>query len=122
MLPMVTIQIADDMLVLDVQGLDKLWSLRSTLRIPLAHVKGAASAAGVERGWFQGLRVGGTFIPGLLTAGTFYQKEGFVFWDVHDSENAIRIGLDHEHYKELIVEVENPVVAVETINNAIGGR
>ncbi|MEP6779249.1 MAG: hypothetical protein ABJC26_05110 [Gemmatimonadaceae bacterium] len=119
---MVTIQIADDMLVLDVQGLDKLWSLRSTLRIPLAHVTSVEAAAGAKQGWFDGLRLGGTFIPGLLRAGTFYQNEGLVFWDVHNRENAIRIGLDDEHYKGLIVEVENPAAAVETIKNAIGGR
>lgn len=96
---MVTIQIAGDMLGLEMQGFDKLWSLRSTLRIPIAHVKGAADAAGVERDSFHGLRVGGTFNPCLLTAGTFYQKEGFVFGDVHNSEKAIRIGLDHEHFR-----------------------
>ncbi len=115
---MVTIEIIDEMLVLDVHGLDKLWSLRSTLRIPLAHIKSAESAAGLERSWFDGLKLGGTFIPGLLTAGTFYNRDGFVFWDVHDSARAIRIALEHETYRELIVEVENPESAVATITNA----
>ena len=118
---MVTIEIIDGTLLLDVHGLDKLWSLRSTLRIPLTHVKGATSAAGLERDWFDGLKLGGTFIPGVLTAGTFYNRDGFVFWDVHDSARAIRIALEHETYRELIVEVESPETAVATINNAVSG-
>ncbi len=116
---MVTIEITDGTLVLDVHGLDKLWSLRSTLRIPLAHVKSAETAAGLERGWFDGLKLGGTFIPGVLTAGTFYTRDGFVFWDVHDNARAIRIALEDETYRELIVEVESPETAVTTINHAI---
>ena len=116
---MVTIEIVDGTLVLEVHGLDKLWSLRSTLRIPITHVKKAESAAGLERGWFDGLKLGGTFIPGVLTAGTFYNRDGFVFWDVHDNARAIRIALEDETYHELIVEVESPETAVITINNAI---
>ena len=118
---MVTIEITDGTLVLEVHGMDKLWSLRSTLRIPLEHVKGAESATGLERGWFDGLKLGGTFIPGLFTAGTFYHRDGLVFWDVHDNARAIRISLEHETYRELIVEVENPESAISTVNNAIMG-
>lgn len=119
---MVSVEIAGDMLVLEVHGLDKLWSLRSTLHIPLSHVTKAETAEGAERGWFQGIRLGGTFVPGVLTAGTFYQKDGFVFWDVHDSAKAIRISLNHETYHELVVEVASPNDAVTTINSAIKGR
>jgi hypothetical protein len=116
---MVTVGISEGMLVIDVQGLDKLWSLRSTLRIPLTHITGAEIEAGPALGWFDGLRLAGTFLPGVLSAGTFYHRDGLVFWDVHDRANAIRIMLEHETYKELVVEVADPADAVKRITAAI---
>ncbi len=116
---MVTIEIDNDELVLEVRGLDKLWSLRSTLRIPLAHIASVQTAEGAERGWFDGLKLAGTALPGVITAGTFYQHGELVFWDVHDGQNAIRIALVHERYKELIVEVAEPSVTVRSITAAL---
>ena len=62
----------------------------------------------------------GTSIPGVITAGTFYQNGKRVFWDVHHPENTIVIELHDERYDELIVEVANPEIAVQTITAAIG--
>ena len=36
----VQITVADGVATLEVQGLDKLWSLKSRLEIPLAHIRG----------------------------------------------------------------------------------
>jgi hypothetical protein len=119
---MVTIELHDEQLVLEVLGLDKLWSLRSTLRIPLAHVRKAEDASGASLGWFEALKLGGSALPGLLTAGTFYHHGGLVFWDVHRGESAIRITLEHETYRELVVEVEDPADAIAKINAAVTSR
>jgi hypothetical protein len=81
-------------------------------------VVSAQTAEGAERGWFDGLKLAGTALPGVITAGTFYQHGELVFWDVHDGANAIRIQLDHERYKELIVEVAEPSSDVQRINHA----
>jgi len=37
-------------------------------------------------------------VPGVITAGTFYQDCGRVFWDVHDPEKTVTIDLHHELY------------------------
>jgi hypothetical protein len=118
----VTIELTEGHLILDVQGLDRLWSLRSTLRIPIEHVRGAQEAAGAGLGWFEALKLGGSSLPGVLTAGTFYQNGGLVFWDVHDGTTAIRIALHDETYRELVVEVEDPAETVARINAAVGRR
>ena len=44
----------------------------------------------------------------MLTAGTFYQQGGVVFYDVHDPDGTIVLELEHERYNRLIVEVEAP--------------
>jgi hypothetical protein len=50
----------------------------------------------IAHGWWRGLRMPGTNIPGVLTAGTFYQDGKRVFWDVHNPENTVVIELKHE--------------------------
>lgn len=119
---MVGITIADDRLHFDVEGWDRLWSLKSHLDIPLDHVVDVRADPEPARGWWHGLRLPGTDIPGILTAGTFYHLNGAVFYDVHDPENTIVIQLDHEHYKQLVVEVENPGETAARIQSAIAAR
>lgn len=117
---MVSISIVGDALALEVNGLDKLWSLRSRLEIPLAHIQSVRTASDEARKWFHGLKLAGSNVPGLLTAGTFYQDGGLVFWDVHDPTKAIAIDLSHEQYRRLIVEVEDPAAALSAIDQARG--
>ena len=105
---MVQISIEGDRVHFDVEGLDRLWSLRSRLDIPLAHIRAVQIDPEAARGWWHGLRLLGTNIPGILTVGTFYQHREIVFYDVHDPERTIVLELEHETYKRLIVEVEDP--------------
>jgi hypothetical protein len=64
----------------------------------------------------------GSNIPGVLTAGTFYQDGQRVFWDVHNPDNTIVIELRDERYNELIVEVADSQAAVELIKGVKGTR
>jgi hypothetical protein len=116
---MVDLSVSDGNLVMHVQGIDKLWSFKSSLEIPLAHVSGARADAAVAHGWWHGLRNPGTNIPGVITAGTFTQHGKRIFWDVHNPDNTIVIELTDERYNELIVEVEDPNFAVEMVRAAL---
>src|SRR5215204_7715352 len=117
---MAEVELAEDTLVIHVLGMDRLWALRSRLEIPLSHVSGAEAAAEVARRWWQGLRSGGTHVPGVITAGTFHQEGERVFWDVHDPEKAIVIRLRDERYERLVIEVEDPSATVAAIREALG--
>jgi hypothetical protein len=119
---MVHISIEGDRVHFDVVGLDKLWSLRSRLDIPLAHIRAVQIDPDAARGWWHGLRLLGSNIPGVLTVGTFYQHGEIVFYDVHDPERTIVLELDHEKYKRLIVEVENPQTARTMLDQALKGK
>lgn len=117
--PMVELETADGKLQLHVRGMDKLWALRSTLEIPLHHITGVHADPEIARGWWHGLKVAGANIPGVLTAGTFFQHGQRVFWDVHDPDKTIVIGLRDENYQQLIVEVADPAEAVQRIQAAL---
>ncbi|MGD0975451.1 MAG: hypothetical protein ABR866_15280 [Candidatus Korobacteraceae bacterium] len=116
---MVDLSVADGRLILHVRGADKLWAFKSSLEIPLQHVAGIRADSTIAHGWWHGIRMPGTNIPGVLTAGTFYQDDKRVFWDVHNPDNTIVIELRDERYSELIVEVEDPNFAVELVKAAL---
>jgi hypothetical protein len=72
------------------------------------------------RKWLRGIRVGGTHVPGLISAGTFHSRGQWVSWDVHDPEKAIGIHLRDERYGKLVIEVADPDDAVGRIRRATG--
>ena len=60
---MVELNVVGDKVVFEVEGWDKLWSLRSRLEIPLEHIHGAHADPKPAMGWFDGLKLAGTEIP-----------------------------------------------------------
>lgn len=116
---MVEITIENSQLSLKVEGADRLWSLKSHLSIPLEHITVARMDTQEASRWYDGLKMGGTGIPGVFKAGTYLEKDGRIFWDVRHPEKAVVIGLLDERYKELIVEVDDPQSVVAMINDAI---
>ena len=116
---MVDLTISGGNLVVHVRGADQLWAFKSSLEIPLAHIANIKADPALAHGWWHGIRMPGTSIPGVLTAGTFYQDGRRVFRDVHDPDNTVVIELKDERYQELIVEVADPKVAVALVKAAL---
>ncbi len=114
---MTDLSISEGKLLLHVHGADKLWAFKSSLEIPLQHIAGIRADPEAARGWWHGLKLPGTNIPGVITAGTFYQDGKRVFWDVHDPEKTVVIDLHDERYNQLIVEVADPAAAVALIHS-----
>jgi hypothetical protein len=116
---MVDITVQGDRVVFEVEGLDRLWALRSRLEIPLAHVIDAETNAEQVGRWWHGLKLWGTDVPGVFAAGTFYYHGELVFWDVRDPANTIIVTLDHERYKKLMVEVVDPAGTASRLRGAL---
>lgn len=119
---MVDIEIDGDKAVFKVEGFDKLWALRSRLEFPLAHIRAVRADSSIAHGWWHGIRLLGTQVPGLLTAGTFYQAGNTVFWDVSNPDRTIVIDLDHEFYGHLVIEVADPTATVARLQQAIDAQ
>ncbi|WP_433604078.1 hypothetical protein ACQP2P_23570 [Dactylosporangium sp. CA-139114] len=105
-------------LVVEIEGLDKLWALKSRLAIPLANVRGATADPGIAREP-KGIRAPGAHIPNVVTAGTFHLDGEKVFWDVHDPRKAVVIELADERYARLVIEVEDPRAVVALVEHSI---
>jgi hypothetical protein len=116
---LVDLSIADGKLTLHVRGTDKLWAFKSSLEVPLIHIADVRTDPEAARGLYHGIRMPGTNVPGVITAGTFYQDGKRVFWDVHHPEKTIVITLRDETYSELVVEVSDPEGAIHLIQKAL---
>jgi hypothetical protein len=115
---MVSVTVAGDRAVFEVEGWDKLWALRSRLEIPLTHITDATCDPDQVGRWWHGWKVMGTDMPGLFAMGTFYYHHELVFWDVRDPARTVIVSLDHERYKKLIIEVADPDAVVASLRHA----
>lgn len=115
---MARISIEGEDLVVEIEGLDKLWALKSRLVIPLVNVRGATADPGMIKEP-KGIRAPGAHVPGVITAGTFHIDGERVFWDVHDGTRAVVIELADQRYARLVVEVADPPAAVAFVEKSI---
>jgi hypothetical protein len=76
---MVKVSVEDAVAIFEVQGLHKLWALRSRLEVPLAHIRSVREDPSAARGLWKGFHLPGTHVPGVLAAGTFYRGGKRVF-------------------------------------------
>jgi hypothetical protein len=119
---MAEIELTPTTLVIHIQGVDQFFALKSRLEVPLEHVASVEVSPPEARRIWHGLRVGGSNIPGVITAGRFVDHGEWAFWDVHDPEKAIAIRLHDEQYAKLVAGVDDPAATAEAIKAAIQRR
>jgi hypothetical protein len=115
---MAEVELAQDALIVHVEGMDRLFALRSRLEVPLSHLEGAEADPDKARRRWHGIMERGIWVPGPITAGTYYREGELVFWDVHNPEKTVVIRLKDERYRRLVIEVEDPEATVARVNEA----
>ena len=103
---MVTIERRNGNFIFTIQGIHKLWALKSELTIPAEHIISVYPNTD-NLNQKLGLRMPGTSVPGLIEAGTFIGRNGIIFCDITNHSKSIVIELQHEHYNRLIIDVED---------------
>ena len=114
---MVQISTGGGALTIEVRGVHKLLALKSRLQFPLSSVTSVRldpQFADRPLGW----KAPGTYIPRIVTAGTFFHNKKRLFWDVSNPDNALVIELKGEKYQLLVVEVEKPGAVARQIQAA----
>ena len=116
---MAEIEITPTSLVVHINGADQFFALKSRLEVPLEHIAGVDASVPEAGQIWHGLRMGGTNLPGVITAGRYLQHGEWAFWDVHDPDKAIAIRLHDEHYAKLVIGVDDPAATASAIASAI---
>ena len=117
---MARVEIGNDTLTVHMEGMDRLLALKSSITVPLSHVAGAHVDVDEASRVYHGLRLPGTNVPGVVTAGSYLRSGQWSFWDVHDPAKAVVIELRDEHYAKCVVGVDDPEATAREIQRAIG--
>lgn len=115
---MTSIEIVDDQLVVTLRGLDRLWSLRRRITVPLAHVRGATADPGMAREP-AGVRAPGTYVPRVITAGTYHRDGERAFWNLRGSQQPVVVELTGERFARLVLGVDDARATAERIEQAL---
>ena len=112
---MITITKQENNFVFTVNGMHKLWAFKSQLTIPAENILSVDTNLESVKGW-KGSRMPGTYIPSVLTAGTFYKEGNKIFWDAANMQKCIIVHLKDEEYQQLIIEVQDPADALKMLS------
>ncbi len=120
---MVTVDITATEVVIRPLGLHRLWALKREVRIPrgqLKHVQAGVAEDARARLW-RSVRLPGTSVPGLITAGSYRSEGRWTFWDVvGKGAHAVTLRTEGHRYAELVVDVAEPQATVRAVQQAIG--
>jgi hypothetical protein len=117
---MAHVTVENNLVIIELSTMDKIWAVHGGLKIPLAHIKSARVED--ENGWdFWWRKIAGTTAPGLKTAGTFFANGGLAFLDFGTGRSCVVLETEHETYKTVIVQPgDDPDRIAAEINRRIG--
>ena len=67
----------------------------------------------------EGPALPGSYLPGVIAAGTYRWPGNKEFWNVRRLNKAIVLHLQNEGYTRLVLEVADPAATVAAINDAV---
>ncbi|MCT7975126.1 hypothetical protein [Laspinema olomoucense] len=101
------LNLTDDTLQVELNFWEQFWSFsfKKILTIPLSHIV-QVSPAEPTSNWAQ-VRAPGTFLPGVIKAGTYYNSEGKEFWYATPGKDYLTVELRDEPFKRIVLTIDN---------------
>jgi hypothetical protein len=113
----VKLNIHNNRLKITFSATEKILSLKDSFAIPLEHIAAITTAA-PRTGWSD-VRAPGTYLPGIIKAGTYYTRRGKEFWYVRRKKGYLILELKNEPYKRVILSIERNNYWADIIRNAV---
>ncbi len=119
---MTEIELTKNDLIVRMQGIDKILAIKNQVQVPLKHIVGVWMGIDEETQaeFKHSIRLPGSYMPGIVIAGTFVVKGKKMFWNVHHDKNkVITIKVADDKYIKLVLQVEDPAASVAAIQQAL---
>lgn len=112
----------DNTLIIDLEWYEQLWACTLTQRfeIPLNHIDRATTEE-PQSSWTE-IRAPGTFVPGVIKAGTYYSSRGKEFWYVTSDHDYLTLDLNNETIRRMILTTPESEAWVVKLNQAKSDR
>ena len=113
------LSLVNEKLNIEFEWYEQLWAVRidRSIEIPIAHIKSITTAE-PQITW-QEVRAPGTFLPGVIKAGTYYTRQGKDFWYVTNDCRYLTLELQDETYRRLILTIPDNQVWCDRINTEL---
>ena len=113
-----SIDVEDQSVVVRPRGLNKLWTLRSRVVIPIKYVERVRVVD--PKGLPRGLRLPGTAVPGLITAGMYRKSGEWSFYAIRGGRPVILIEtLGPGPISRLVIETNDPGQVLRRLEAAL---
>ena len=99
------------------EGAQKYLALKRSLRIPLKNIE-SVSTETVNPPWLAS-RIG-THLPPVFWAGSFWTRNGKIFYYVRDRSKCITLKLRDHDYSKVVVEVEDKESTARELSKIVG--
>ena len=110
------ISITRDELRINFSITKKILSVKGSFKIPLKHVVRVTTLK--PKPTWKEIKAPGTFIPGLIKAGTYYTDKGREFWFVTKGKGILNLELKNESYKRIVLGLDANVKWAKKISEA----
>ena len=104
MKPDLRLKIEADKLKIEFGGLERILGFKRLFEVPLEDVS-RVTVEKPPRSW-RDIRSPGTYIPGLIRAGTYYTPRGKEFWYLSAGKTPLIIELKSGEYKRIILGLD----------------
>jgi hypothetical protein len=111
--------LADNRLTIELEWYEQLWAvtLDRQMHIPLNRIDRVTTSE-PQSDWAE-IRAPGTFLPGVIKAGTYYTKRGKEFWYVTTDRDYLTLELRDEPYRRIVITIPDYLDWGERIDRAL---
>lgn len=112
------LSLTNHQLKIDLDLWERIWAFyfNSELVIPLEHIT-QVNTEEPHSSWAD-VRLPGTFLPGVIKAGTYYTGQGREFWYATNRGNYLTLDLENEFYKKVVLTLDQNQDWADRINQA----
>ncbi|WP_310481418.1 hypothetical protein [Chamaesiphon sp. VAR_48_metabat_403] len=113
------LNLTTDLLTIELEWYEQLWAvtLERQMHIPLDRIDRATTDE-PQSNWAE-IRAPGTFLPGVIKAGTYYTKRGREFWYVTTDNNYLTLELHDEPYRQIVITIPDNLAWCDRLNRSL---
>lgn len=110
------LSLSEQTLNIDLDLWERIWAFyfNADLKIPLSHITQVSTETPASD-WRE-VRLPGTFLPGVIKAGTYYTPRGKEFWYVTRGDAYLTLDLENEFYQKIVLTLNDNQQWADRIN------
>ncbi len=113
------VEVVDGSLVVRPRGLNRLWALKPEVRVPVSHITDVRTGV-ARRSVPSGFRMPGTYVPGVIQAGTYRSRGERSFWLVGRTPTVTVIECRDGPFNRIVLQLSDD--AADELRRAVTRR